>query len=56
MEQKWFFPKVVLEIMQEFISLMVISMLEDRSNHDEVDDVAKPRSVGRNGKEMLIKE
>ena len=47
-------PKVVLEIMEELISLMMIPMLRDRSNHDEVDDVCIPQSVARDGKEMLV--
>ena len=30
-------------------------MLQDRSSHDEVDDVCIPRGMVRDGKEMLIK-
>ena len=49
-------PRVLFEIMEELISLMTILILQDRSSHDEVDDVGKPRSVARDDKEMLIKE
>ena len=56
MEYKRLFPKVVLELMEELIFLMPILMLRDQSSHDEVDDVRKPGSVVRDGKEMLIEE
>ena len=56
MEYEGFFLKVVLEIVEELISLMKIPMLRDQSYHDEVDDVCIPRGMARDGKEMLIRE
>ena len=56
MELEWFFPEVVLEIVEELISLITILMLQDRSIHDEVDYVCIPRCLARDGKEMLIQE
>ena len=42
--------------MEELISLITILMLRDQSNNDEVVDVAKPGSMARDGKEMLVGE
>ena len=54
MEKKWFFPKVVLELMKELIFLMLIPVLRDRSSDDEVDDVCVPGGVTGDGEEMLV--
>ena len=35
---------------------MTIRMLQDRSSHDEVDDVCIPGGVAQDGKEMLVGE
>ena len=48
MEKKWFFPKVVLELMEELIFLMSVPVLGDRSSDDEVDDVRVPGGVDKN--------
>ena len=56
MKYKWFFPKIVLELMEELIFLMPILVLWDQSSDDEVDDVCVPWSVARDGKEMLVGE
>ena len=42
--------------MEELIFLMLILVLRDRSSDDEVDDVCVPRSMDRDGKEMLFRE
>ena len=42
--------------MEEFIFLVLMPMLWDRSIHDEVDDVDKPGSVAQDGKKMLVGE
>ena len=52
----WFFSKVVLEIVEELILLMTISILWDQSSDDEVDDVCILGGVAQDGKEMLIGE
>ena len=54
MEKKWFFPKVVLELMQELIFLMPVPVLRDQSSDDEVEDVRVSRGVARDGEEMLV--
>ena len=50
----WFFPKVVLELIEEHIFLMLIPMLRDRSSDDEVDNVCVLGGMTRDGKEMLV--
>ena len=42
--------------MEELIFLMTILVLQDRSSHDEVDNVCILGSVARDGKEMLVGE
>ena len=54
MEQKWFFPEIVLKLMEELIFLVPVLMLWDRSSDDEVDNVRVPRGVTRDGDEMLV--
>ena len=54
MEHKRFFPKVVLELMEELIFLMPVPVLRDRSSDDEVDDVHVPGGVTQDGEEMLV--
>ena len=54
MEQKWFFPEIVLELVEELIFLVSVPVLRDRSSHDEVDDVRVPGGVTREGEEMLV--
>ena len=54
MEKKWFFPKVVLELIEELIFLMPVPVLEDQSSDDEVDDMCVPGGVTRDGEEMLV--
>ena len=52
MEQKWFLPKIVLELVEELIFLVPFPMLWDRSCDDEVDDVHVPEGVTRDGEEI----
>ena len=40
--------------MEEFIFLMPVPVLWDRSCDDEVDDVRVPGGVTRNGEKMLV--
>ena len=54
MEQKRFFPKIVLKIMDELIFLVSVPVLRDRSSDDEVDDVRVLGGVSHDGEEMLI--
>ena len=54
MEQKRFFPKIILELVEELIFLMPVPMLQDQSSNDEVDDVRLPGGVTRDGEEMLV--
>ena len=54
MEQKWFFPEIVLELVKEIIFLVSVLVFRDRSSHDEVDDVRVPGGVTRDGEEMLV--
>ena len=42
--------------MEELVFLILIPILQDRSSHEEVDDVRTPGSVTRYGKEMLVKK
>ena len=54
MEQNWFFPEIILELMEELIFLVSVPVLRDRSSHDEADDVRVPGGVARDGEEMLV--
>ena len=54
MEQKWFLPKIVLELVEELIFFMPVPMLQDRSSDDEVDDVRVLGGVSRDSEEMLV--
>ena len=54
MEQKWFLPKIVLELMEELFFLVSVPVLRDRSSDDEVDDVRVPGGMTRDGEEMLV--
>ena len=56
MEWEWFFPKIVLELMEKLIFFMTIPVVGDQSNHNEVHDVCIPGGVTRDGKEMLVGE
>ena len=40
--------------MEEYIFLILVPMLRDRSSEDEVDDVRVPGGVTRDGEEMLV--
>ena len=54
MEQKQFFPEIVLKLMEELIFLLPVLMLQDRSSDDEVNNVRVPRGVTRDGEEMHL--
>ena len=54
MEQKRFFPEIVLKLMEELIFLVSVPVLWDRSSDDEVDDVCLLGGVTRDDKEMLV--
>ena len=54
MEQKRFFPEIVLELFEELIFLMSVPVLRDRSSDDKVDDVHVRGGVSRDGEEMLV--
>ena len=54
MEQKQFFPEIILELVEELIFLMPVSVLRDRSSDDKVDDVGVLGGVTRDGEEMLV--
>ena len=54
MEQRRFFPEIILELVEELIFLVSILVLRDRSSDDETDDVHVPGGVTRDGEEMLV--
>ena len=54
MEQKRFFPEIVLKFMEELIFLMPVPVLQDPSSDDEVDDVRVSGGVTRDGEEVLV--
>ena len=47
MEEKGFFPKIILEFIEELSFSMSILMFRDRSSHKKINDVREPRSVTR---------
>ena len=53
-EQKRFFSKVILELMEKLIFFMPVPVLRDRSSDDEVDHVRVPEGVTRDGEEILV--
>ena len=54
MEQRRFFPEIILELVEELIFLVSVPVLRDRSSDDEVDDVCVLGDVTRDGEEMLV--